>query len=85
MCEFQNVNLCAPLPRLPLFDLVLLRNVLLYFTRQDRTALFQEVHRKMASDGCLVLGNAEQAEDSTNLFEVEFAANCYCYRPVVNI
>jgi len=85
MCEFQNVNLCMPLPSLPLFDLVLLRNVLLYFTRQDRTALFQEVHRKMAPDGCLVLGNAEQAEDSTNLFEVEFAANCYCYRPVVSI
>ena len=32
--------------------------------------------------GYLVLGNAEQAEDSTNLFEVEFAANCYFYRPV---
>lgn len=83
MCEFRSVNLCAPLPRLPLFDLVLMRNVLLYFTQQDRTALFREVHRKMASDGCLVLGNAEQAEDSTSLFEVEFAANCYCYRPAV--
>ena len=29
-----------------------------------------------------MLGNAEQAEDSTDLFEVEFAANCYFYRPV---
>jgi chemotaxis protein methyltransferase CheR len=36
----------------------------------------------MAPGGFLVLGNAEQAEDSTNLFEVEFAANCYFYRPV---
>lgn len=83
MCEFQRVNLCEPLSRLlPQFDLVLLRNVLLYFTHQDRTALFHEVHRKMASDGCLVLGNAEQAEDSSTLFEVEFAMNSYCYRPV---
>lgn len=84
MCEFRSVNLCAPLPVLPEFDLVLLRNVLLYFTQQDRTNLFREVHRKMTPDGCLVLGNAEQAEDSTNLFEVEFAVNCYCYRPVVS-
>ena len=84
MCEFERVNLCAPLPRMPQFDLVLLRNVLLYFTQQDRTHLFREVHRKMASDGCLLLGNAEQAEDSTNLFEVEFVNNSYCYRPVVN-
>jgi chemotaxis protein methyltransferase CheR len=82
MCEFQIANLCGMLPRLQEFDLVMLRNVLLYFTRQDRAGLFSEVHRKMAPDGYLVLGNAEQAEDSTNLFEVEFAANCYCYRPV---
>jgi chemotaxis protein methyltransferase CheR len=82
MCEFRSVNLCTALPKLPEFDLVMLRNVLLYFTQQDRTRLFQDVHRKMAADGYLVLGNAEQAEDSTNLFEVEFAVNCYCYRPV---
>lgn len=84
MCEFHRANLCVSLPALPQFDLVLLRNVLLYFTQQDRTALFREVHRKMASDACLVLGNAEQAEDSTNLFEVDFVRNSYCYRPVAN-
>jgi chemotaxis protein methyltransferase CheR len=82
MCEFRYANLCAPMPQLPAFDLVLLRNVLLYFSQQDRRALFSEVHRKMTQDGYLVLGNAEQAEDSTNLFEVEFAANCYFYRAV---
>ena len=84
MCEFQSLNLCATLPTLPEFDLVMLRNVLLYFTQQDRARLFQGVYGKMAGDGYLVLGNAEQAEDSTNLFEVEFAANCYCYRPVAH-
>jgi chemotaxis protein methyltransferase CheR len=82
MCEFQYANLCAPLAFLPMFDLVLLRNVLLYFSQQDRRALFREIHRKLAPDGYLVLGNAEQAEDSTDLFEVEFGANCYFYSPV---
>jgi chemotaxis protein methyltransferase CheR len=82
MCEFRYANLCAPMPQLPMFDLVLLRNVLLYFSQQDRRALFSEIYRKMPPGGYLVLGNAEQAEDSTNLFEVEFAANCYFYRPV---
>jgi chemotaxis protein methyltransferase CheR len=82
MCEFQYANLCAPLPRLAVFDLVMLRNVLLYFSQNDRTNLFGDVHRKMSPSGYLVLGNAEQAEDSTDLFEVEFAANCYFYRPV---
>jgi chemotaxis protein methyltransferase CheR len=83
MCEFHSENLCAPLPWLAEFDLVMLRNVLLYFTQQDRTNAFAQVRQKMAADGFLVLGNAEQAEDSTNLFEVEFVSNCYCYRPAV--
>jgi chemotaxis protein methyltransferase CheR len=82
MCSFQYTNLCTPMLQLPEFDLVLLRNVLLYFSQHDRRTLFTDVHRRMSPTGYLLLGNAEQAEDSTNLFEVEFAANCYFYRPV---
>ncbi|MCU1225750.1 MAG: methyltransferase, CheR-type [Edaphobacter sp.] len=82
MCEFEYANLCSPLPKLPAFDLVMLRNVLLYFPQRDRRRLFRQVHRQMEPDGCLVLGNAEQAEDSTKLFEVEFASNSYFYRPI---
>lgn len=82
MCEFQVTNLCAPLPRLPIFDLVLLRNVLLYFPQQDRSCVFSDVYRQIVPSGYLMLGNAEQAEDSTNLFHVEFASNCYFYRPI---
>jgi len=82
MCEFQYANLCAPLPRLPVFDLVLLRNVLLYFPQQDRSCVFSDAYRQMAPGGYLMLGAAEQAEDSTNLFQAEFARDCYFYRPV---
>jgi chemotaxis protein methyltransferase CheR len=85
LCEFHVVNLCAPLPPLPAFDLVLLRNVLLYFPQQDRSCLFSDVYRQMRPKGYLFLGNAEQAEDSTNLFEAEFGAECYFYRPVAKI
>jgi chemotaxis protein methyltransferase CheR len=81
MCEFRCANLCAPLPELPIFDLVMLRNVLLYFPQQDRSCLFSDVYRQMTPDGYLLLGSAEQAEDSTNLFRVEFGQGCYFYRP----
>jgi chemotaxis protein methyltransferase CheR len=81
MCEFKYANLCAPLPELPVFDLVLLRNVLLYFPQQDRGCVFSDVYRQMAPGGYLLLGSAEQAEDSTNLFQVQFANDCYFYRP----
>ena len=83
MCEFRVANLCAPLPPLPEFDLVLLRNVLLYFPQPDRTLVFSGVYQKMAANGYLVLGDAEQAEDSTDLFQAEFASDYYFYRPVV--
>jgi len=82
MCEFMCANLCAPLPELPVFDLVLLRNVLLYFPQQDRSCVFSDVYRQMAPGGYLLLGSAEQAEDSTNLFHVQFAEECYYYRPL---
>lgn len=82
-CEFEVGNVCAPPGRPFLYDLVLLRNVLLYFSQPDRSAVFREVHRRLNSGGFLVLGNAEQAEDSTELFRAEFAKDCYFYRPVV--
>jgi len=82
MCEFLYANLCAPMPKLPLFDLVMLRNVLLYFPEQDRSCVFSDVYRQIVRGGYLMLGAAEQAEDSTNLFQAEFARECYYYRPI---
>jgi chemotaxis protein methyltransferase CheR len=82
MCEFRCANLCGPLPKLPVFDMVMLRNVLLYFPQQDRGRVFDDVYRHMAPEGYLLLGAAEQAEDSTSLFHAEFAKDCYFYRPV---
>jgi len=80
MCEFTHINLCEPLPEMPQFDLVLLRNVLLYFSPQDRTCVLNAAHRLLASDGYLVLGAAEQAEDSTDLFQAEFGGESFFYR-----
>jgi chemotaxis protein methyltransferase CheR len=82
LCDFQYANLCATLPKLPVFDLIMLRNVLLYFPQQDRSCVFSDVYRHMAPYGYLMLGAAEQAEDSTNLFHAEFACDYYFYRPV---
>ncbi len=81
MCEFKEADLCAPLPELPQFDLVLLRNVLLYLSQADRSAAFASVRRQMAPEAVLVLGAAEQAEDSTTLFQAVFARECCYYRP----
>ena len=82
MCEFQCADLCRATLGPPAFDLVLLRNVLLYLPDIERTGVLRDVWRQMPPDGYLVLGQAEQAEDSTRLFEVESAAGSCCYRPL---
>jgi len=81
LCEFSHANLCGPLPVLPLSDLVLMRNVLLYFPDHDRSAALWNARSVMAPDGYLILGSAEQAEDSTDQFHVQFAEKSYFYRP----
>lgn len=83
LCEFRVMNLSEPGPAQPRFDLILLRNVLLYFPKRDRNRLFDFVYRQMRPDGYLILGNSEQAEDSTTAFRTEFAQECYFYRPFV--
>jgi len=85
--SFERANLCEP-PPLSLrssgmvFDIVLLRNVLLYFAAEDRARVLREVHARMQQQAVLLLGSSEQAEDSTELFGVEFDKECYFYRPV---
>lgn len=80
MCEFRQMNLCALSPPLATFDLILLRNVLIYFSQQDRGSLLGEIDRLLAEDGALVLGHAEQTEDVSDRFEAIFSGETYYYR-----
>ena len=88
MVSFERANLCEPAPRMlksatMRFDVVLLRNVLLYFAAEDRSRVLREAHARMHPQAVLLLGNSEQAEDSSDLFRVEFDRDCYFYRPIV--
>jgi chemotaxis protein methyltransferase CheR len=82
MCEFERAVVDDGLPVGEPFDLVLLRNLLLYFSDEERTQVFEAVWRRMDSRGCLLLGRAEQAEESTPLFEGEMVEDCLFYWPV---
>ncbi len=86
LCEFREADVCVPLTDAGTFDLVLMRNVLLLQIRRRGIARrrLRNVHRQMAPNGVLALGQAEQAEDSTDLFEAEYVQGCCFYRPVVN-
>ncbi|WP_285713566.1 CheR family methyltransferase [Erythrobacter oryzae] len=69
MVRFAQGNLLtAPHPsRLP-FDLVLCRNVLLYFDRQVRHEAFERLSRAVMPDGFLMLGAGETVVGQTDRF-----------------
>jgi len=69
MVRFAQGNLLtAPHPaRLP-FDLVLCRNVLLYFDRQVRQDAFERLSRAVLPDGFLMLGAGETVVGQTDRF-----------------
>jgi chemotaxis protein methyltransferase CheR len=59
MVEFRELNLTRPWPALPRTDLVLLRNVMIYFDAATKSAILDRVARVLRPDGYLVLGGAE--------------------------
>ena len=84
LCEFWCADLRESqtiLPDFPHFDVILLRNVLLYLSEEDRSRAFEMVYRLLNAKGFLLLGNSEQAEDSSERFQAEVAADCYFYKP----
>jgi chemotaxis protein methyltransferase CheR len=59
MVEFREFNLARPWPPLPRMDLVLLRNVMIYFDVGTKKAILGQVARLLRPDGYLLLGGAE--------------------------
>lgn len=84
LCHFRQGNLAAQ--RLPFsratdrFDLVLLRNVMLYFSQETRRTLLSGIHRLLSPDGILMLGASEQPADPSQWQSFLACGACY-YKP----
>lgn len=59
MIDCQVMNLATPWPVLPPMDLILMRNVLIYFDTTMKRDIFRKVRHTLAPDGYLMLGSAE--------------------------
>ena len=84
MCNFRQANLCGP--SLPFnraedrFDVIFLRNVMLYLSQETRKTLLAGIHRVLAPDGILFLGSTEQPADPSIWTTVLAGGTCY-FRP----
>ncbi|MGC8462079.1 MAG: CheR family methyltransferase [Acidimicrobiales bacterium] len=69
MVEFRQLNLVGPWPSVPMMDLVLLRNVLIYFSVAVKQQVLAHVLEVLRPDGYLILGNAETTLNLDDHFE----------------
>jgi chemotaxis protein methyltransferase CheR len=84
ICNFRVANLCGnTLPFSPIsdrFDIIFLRNVMLYFSQESRRKLLANIHRLLAPDGILFLGSSERPADPTLWTEHLTGGTCH-FRP----
>lgn len=59
MIHFQELNLMNSWGSLPRMDIVLLRNVLIYFDIETRLLIFKKLRSVLRADGFLLLGGGE--------------------------
>jgi chemotaxis protein methyltransferase CheR len=84
LCNFRIANLCGD--QLPFssamgqFDLIFLRNVMLYFSQESRKKLLANIHRVLAPDGILFLGSSEQPADPS-IWTAQLAGGTCYFRP----
>ena len=80
--EFEPLNLSKPWQSIPPMDIILLRNVLIYFDVPVKKQILAQVRAVMKPDGYLFLGCAESTinlDDKLERVAYEKTA-CYCLR-----
>jgi chemotaxis protein methyltransferase CheR len=78
---FRELNLAVPFVGLPTFDVILLRNVLIYFDLPTKQAILRRVRQVLAADGWLILGTAETTRGIDDQFQVARLGALNAYRP----
>ena len=67
--RFSQLNLFSSAPATEKMNLVLLRNVLIYFTASDQERVMNSVHRRLDSNGVAIIGESESLNSLQTSFE----------------
>jgi chemotaxis protein methyltransferase CheR len=82
MVDAGQCNLAAPLPRMGPFDVVYLRNVLIYFDLSTKRVILRRVRELLRPDGWLFLGAAESTLGVDDSWERVVIGRSSAYRPL---
>jgi chemotaxis protein methyltransferase CheR len=81
MVRTQLLNLAAPFPPLGAFDVVFLRNVLIYFDPEVKKQVLDRVRAVLRPDGYLFLGGSETTLTIDDTWERVSLGQSTAYRP----
>ncbi|MCA9085016.1 MAG: protein-glutamate O-methyltransferase CheR [Planctomycetaceae bacterium] len=77
----RKLNLLQPGIVTKKYDVVFLRNVLIYFDEQSKLQILNHIRQSMRDDGYLILGGGETLFNSNLPFQRSRIANCGCFQP----
>jgi chemotaxis protein methyltransferase CheR len=80
MAQFEKMNLMRPFVGLGKFDIVLCRNVMIYFASEDRRRIYQNIAKVLEPDGYLMIGSTESLVNDTDLFVSKKYLNSVFYQ-----
>lgn len=69
MVQYKYFNLLTPMAMLGKFDIIFCRNVLIYFDRETKATVLQNMSALLPPDGMLMLGGAETVLGITEAFK----------------
>jgi len=79
---FAHLNLIGQWPIMPRFDIVFIRNVLIYFDMDTKRLVLNRVGGQLSADGYVFLGGGETLIDTDSPFERMNFERASCYRLV---
>lgn len=79
--EFRELNLAQPWPAMPAWDVVFLRNVLVYLDPATRRQVLRQLAAAMAPDGWLFVGGSEGSLRVEEYFSSAYAGRALVWRP----
>lgn len=80
--QFMQANLFDLQAKLPQFDVIFLRNVLIYFELEDKKKIIQNVIRQLKPGGWLLVGHSESIHGYLDSLQ-QVRPSCYQYKKPV--
>lgn len=82
MVHFKRLNLVQPFTLFTNFDVILCRNVLIYFDDKTKKSIVERFYEKLNPGGFLILGSAESLYNLSSDYESSMVGGTIVYRKV---